>query len=210
MLNIWNLSIELYQELFRQCSLNSSFVFKPTLSESKMLIKFLTFMKNRYKKHELSVTLFIQYFEFQFSRYSGTYSAGYGKNKIMFSWIVGIKAITAWNDRNISKKWLVMLKLDNEVCLRLTKTFKDKYAARRQNKTIILFEQLSNVEENQKQVRYNKPEGLLWCYTVTTLYDSRSKWCRGCIHQGDCINRLKQDFPLLYKRRLEIQDAADN
>jgi len=207
MLNIWNLSIELYQELFRQCSLNSSFTFKPNLSETKMLVKFVRFMKGKYKKHELSVTLFIQYFEFQFSRYSGTYSTGYGKNKIMFSWVVGIKAITAWNDRNISKKWLVKLKLDNEVCLRLTKTFKDKYSVARKNKTMILFDRLSVVEENQKQVRYNKQEGLLWCYTTTTLYDSRSKWCRGCIFKEECNKRLEFDFPLLYKRRLEIQDA---
>lgn len=209
MINIWNLSIELYQELFRQCSLNSSFVFKPSVIESKMLIKFLKFMKSKYKKHELNTTLFIQYFEFQFSRYSGTYSTGYGKNKIMFSWVVGIKAITAWNERNMSKKWLVRLKLDNEVCLRLTKTFKDKYREKRHNKTIILFEQLSSVEEKQKQMRYNQPEGLLWCYTVTTLYDDRSVWCRGCIHSEDCKIKLSQDFPMLHKRRLDTENAEN-
>lgn len=203
-MNLWNITIDLYQEMFRQCSLNSSFVFKPNKNEVKMTIKFIKFLKEKYKKHELNTDLLIQYFEYQFSRYSGTYSYGYGKNKIMYSWVVGIKAIESWNSRDISKKWLVQYKLNNEVVLRLKKTYKSKNNILRENKRLMNFVELSPVEEIEKQRFYNTELGFVHCYNTTTLYHQKSIWCSGCDNKDKCVELLEKD----YKKLKEIRDSV--
>lgn len=205
MFNVWAITVELYQELFRQSSLNSSFCFVPDKRDRKILIKFCKHFKTQYKPFQLNVDLFVQYFEFQFSRYSGTYSRGYGKNKIMFSWVVGNKAIQAWEHRDISLNWKVKYKLNDEVVLRLRNVFKDVIKTRVKERNIELFTPLSEIEEVHKQKFYNLPHGIIYCDIMTTLYHKESKWCKNCVNSEECINRLSKLYPILYNIRINGQ-----
>lgn len=199
-MKIYTLIKHLYQELFRQCSLNTIFIYEPIKNEKKSILRFIKWFKSSYRHY--TVDLLIKYFEYQFSRFEGTYSRGYGKNKIMITWIVGKKAIDNWNNRDISKNCKIKYKLNKEVCLRLNKLFNSQ----NRQQSITLFKNrlslLSIQEESNKQRFFNKSEGLFYCIATTTLYNDKSKWCKSCINNQSCINYLQTNFKQLYNIRI--------
>lgn len=153
-------------------------------------------------KHEVNIDFFVRYFEFQFSRYSGTYSRGYGKNKIMFPWLVGKKALDSWENRDINKNWIIKYKLNKEVVLRLRTIFAEKKKQDVKFRNKELFLGLIEHEESSKQKFHNMNQGIVYCDLYTTLYHPQSKWCKTCDNDKECIERIKKIYPELHKIRI--------
>jgi len=201
-MNIYKATLTIYEELFRQSTLNTSFVCRMDRSARKTLFKFCFWFKDKYTPEQRTVNLLVQYFEFQFSRYSGGYSRNHGKNKIMLTWLVGKKAIGEWETRDVRRKWFVRIKLNEEVGLRLQKAFRNERAEKAVARTLSVFNNMSDIEETAKQRFYNTVEGYLYCDMMTTLYNPQSKWCKGCEHAEECTERLRQMYPKLYNSRI--------
>lgn len=203
MINLYKLTITLYEELFRQATLNTSFQFIPQKRDRKLIFKFIYWLRSKYIKEHITVNLMIQYFEFQFSRYVGTYSTGYGKNKIMLNWLIGEKAIGAWESRDIQKKWLVRFKVKKDVGLRLNKAFQSENSVKRLRKTKASFLETNVIEEQYKQKFFNQLTGFLLCDMNTTLIHPKSEFCCKCQFANECKELLKTKYPLLYQMRYE-------
>lgn len=193
--------IELYEEMFRQCTLNSSFVMSRHKNHIKIIASFVKWLKDTYEPHQITPRMMIQYFEFQFSRYGGTKSKNHGKNKIMVSWVLGKKAIEAWENRDITKKWYIKYKLNHEVVLRLRKKYMSKEEQEHNKQQRNTFLQINDYEEENKQRFYNTIEGFSYCTNMTTMYHQQSKWCQGCEFAEDCIEIQQQLYPKLQKSR---------
>lgn len=185
-MDLYTATIKLYEEFFRQVTLRSYFSYFPKLNDKILICKFIRWV-NVNRASKANVAFLIGYFEFQFSHYSGV-ETRYGKNCIMMNWLIGAKAIKRFEERNVSKRWLVRLKLKEEVGLNLNKLFKENVKTK---KTIV---RLYPQEEQDKQRFYNKPEGFLFCLTTTTLYNPLSELCLNCVNKIDCMKVLEVDY----------------
>jgi len=184
--------ILLYESLYQQLSLKSHFKFFPTVSDEILIEKFISWV-NVSKQSRANPDFLIAFFEFQFSHYSGVQTK-YGKNQIMFNWVIGPKAIERFEKRTISKRWLVRLK-NKEIGLSLKEALKPvKIIKSYENK-------IYDFEEKEKQRFYNTPKGLLYCLTTTTLYNPMSKLCNECNNKEDCLKVLENEYPKLYNKR---------
>ena len=185
--------IQLYESLYQQLSLKSHFKFFPRHIDKMLMCRFIKWIKTNKKSHA-NADFLIAYFEFQFSHYKGVQNI-YGVNSIMFSWVIGPKAIKRFEDRKVGMRWLVRLK-NKEVGLNLKTVLKDfgKIKKPYENK-------IYDFEEKDKQRYYNTTQGFLYCLITTTLYNPISELCIKCINKKDCENMLKIEFPKLHKRR---------
>ena len=184
--------ILLYESLYQQLSLKSHFKFFLTVSDEILIEKFISWV-NVSKQSRANPDFLIAFFEFQFSHYSGVQTK-YGKNQIMFNWVIGPKAIERFEKRTISKRWLVRLK-NKEIGLSLKEALKPvKIIKSYENK-------IYDFEEKEKQRFYNTPKGLLYCLTTTTLYNPMSKLCNECNNKEDCLKVLENEYPKLYNKR---------
>ena len=192
---------DLYTEFFRQVSLNKNFVYKPKnhglLKEQLIICRFIKWLNKEYNQ-QVDINFLIDYFKFQFSHYSGV-NTQYGKNVIMLHWIIGQKAIDRWKNRDVRKKWLVRVKLKNEVELKLTQTYNNINKKRKQNK----FKDIYKYEENDKRRFHNTEKGFQYCLYTTTLYNPLSKLCESCKFNIDCRDILNVNHPKLYKERID-------
>lgn len=190
-MSLYECILKLYEEFYRQVSLKGHYVFYPSTNDKKLTCKFIRWIKNNKKSHANSSFL-ISYFEFQFSHYSGI-ETKYGKNQILFNWLIGPKAIERFEKRNVSKRWLVRLKMREEVDLNLNKAFKNfgKPKTTYVNK-------LYDYEENDKKRFYNKPQGFIFCLTTTTLFNPISQICLNCNNKIDCKKALQANINKLY------------
>jgi len=185
--------ILLYESLYQQISLKSHYRFFPTKLDKLQICKFIRWVRVN-KRTANNVDFLIAYFEFQFSHYYGVQTK-YGKNQIMFNWIIGQKAIQRYEQRDISKRWLVRLKNKN-IKLNLKKVVNQF------NKPKIKYEnKLYNFEENEKKRYYNDPKGLFYCLITTTLYNPMSNLCLNCNNKEECKTLLKTEFPNTFKLR---------
>lgn len=193
---ITNLSavlVLLYESLYQQISLKSHYRFFPTYSDKIQICRFIKWVRVNKRTHA-NIDFLIAYFEFQFSHYEGV-KTKYGKNQIMFNWIIGTKAILRFEQRKVSERWLVRLKNKN-VGLNLKKVLEkfDKPEKLYVNK-------LYEFEEKEKNRYYNTPKGIMYCLTVTTLFNPISTVCLNCINKKDCKVILKENFPKLFTLR---------
>ncbi|HSY76447.1 MAG TPA: hypothetical protein VK890_06305 [Bacteroidia bacterium] len=154
-------------------------------------------MRTNYSIVQITESLLIGYFEFQFSRYSGIKTPR-GKNNIMLNWVIGQKAMQAWLTRNIKKRYFVKWKINKDFKLKLKLAFKSEVKV---NNGPSFLNQLNQYEEQEKQRFHNTPDGYGYCAMMTTLYTPNSILCRSCKFKLACIERLKINFNNLYQKR---------
>jgi hypothetical protein len=195
MLKLYPATIAIYEELFQQATLNKNYKHKTTRRDRLLICRFIKWINGKYHFTQVNESLLIQFFEFQFSRYSGI-ATPKGKNVILLHWIVGQKAIIAWENRNIKKRYLVTWRINKDFKLKLKEAFKEVKV----NKNNFLLK--VNTHEEQSKVRfYNLLEGYIYCGQMTTLFNPVSDLCNGCNYKQECIERLKLNFEKLYKLR---------
>jgi hypothetical protein len=192
--------IKIYEEFYRQATLRQYFEFKHHPMERKQIISFTKWFKKEYKEQK-SIEVLIQYFEFQFSHYAGIQTK-YGKNSIILSWLIGVKARKRWIDRDKTKHWLVKFRL-KDVDMKLHKAFKDERLLEKIIKNQKIFSQLNSYEEKEKQRFYNTLKGFIYCMTTTTLFNPLSQFCNGCTNQNVCKTTLENHLPKIYKLRCQ-------
>lgn len=188
---------ELYQHLYRKATLHSNFNYQTNRRDRLIICKFIKWINGAYKQHQINESLLIQFFEFQFSRYSGIVTPK-GKNNILISWLIGPAAIKHWTSRNVKKRYLVTWRINKDFKLHLKQTF----TTIKVNRVPAYLLALNEYEEESKKRFHNKPEGYLYCKQMTTLYNPFSELCRDCDFKDDCIDRLKINFEELYKIRI--------
>lgn len=202
-MKVYKIICELYTEFFRQVSLNKNFTYIPrnygNLKEQLIIVRFIRWLKEDYNE-QFDINFLVDYFKFQFSHYSGIQTK-YGKNIIMLHWIIGDKAIKRWKTRDVRKKWIVRVKLRNEVELKLVETFNRIKKQDKINQSI--FTKIQNYEEEDKIRFFNTIKGLNYCMLMTTLYNSKSELCSRCNFKEPCKKTLNENHPKLYKLRID-------
>lgn len=201
-MDIEKVIISLYQELFRQSTLNRNFVFIPTHNERVSIEKFSKWIEEKYFKSEIDTGFLIQYFEFQFSHYYGM-TTRFGKNRVMLNWIVGKKAIERWEERDLSLKWTVKVKINSEFTLNLKNTFKEEVKKKNIDLKSSFIIEINKNEEHYKQRFYNTLKGFAYCQLFTTLYNPKSSLCDKCTNKKLCTDILKNELPEFYKLRVD-------
>lgn len=196
-MRIYKLICDLYEEFYRQVSLNPDFKYFPDSKGNKkdqlMICKFIKFLRKDYNQ-QYDINFLIDYFKFQFSHYAGV-KTKYGTNAIMIHWIIGPTAIKRWQDRDVRKKWLVRVKLKSEVQLKLFKVYKQKL----NNDFVTVYA----YEEVDKMRYHNTENGFAYCRFMTTLYNPASSACKTCIFKDKCKTILQENHPKLYKLRID-------
>jgi hypothetical protein len=205
--DLYNATIDIYNELYRQATLVKDFKLTIRAAEDKLLNKFVDFMFAKYSEDAITIDLLIRYFQHQFSRYVGVrppkHRRTHGRNTILIHWLIGKKAFEDWNEREVNKNWLVRLRVNKEFTLKLHKAFAVQIHKAKVEDTENFITSIDRTEENVKLKFYNKPEGLTWCTTITTLFKPVSELCCNCIHKEYCKIILRNEFPNIYKKRLE-------
>lgn len=196
MLKLYPATIATYEELFQQATLNKNYKHKITRRDRLLICRFIKWINKKYHSTQINESLLIQFFEFQFSRYSGI-ATPKGKNVILLHWIVGPKAIKEWENRVVKKRYLVTWRINKEFKLQLKKAFVEVKV-----KSNIFLLKVSAYEEQSKVRFYNSPEGYVYCGQMTTLYNPLSDLCKECNYKQDCQERLKLNFEKLYKLRI--------
>jgi hypothetical protein len=196
MFKLYPATIVVYEELFRQATLNKNYKHRTTRVDRLLICRFIKWINKKYHSSQINETLLIQFFEFQFSRYSGIKTPK-GKNVILLNWLIGQKAIMAWEDRVIKKRYLVTWRCNKEFRLKLNKAF----AVKVKGSSFLL--KINQYEEQSKNRFYNSPEGYIYCGQMTTLYNPLSDLCQGCNYKKECEERLKINFEKLYKSRID-------
>jgi hypothetical protein len=161
-----------------------------------LICKFIKYLDQNYKE-QVDIVFLIDYFKFQFSHYVGI-KTKYGTNAIMIQWIIGPKAIERWKTRDVRKKWIVRVKLKNEVELKFVKTYNKILKQNSENRFI----QLHKYEEDDKQRFHNTGNGFQYCLYNTTLYNPLSNLCLSCLNNDKCKKILSINHPNLYKQRI--------
>lgn len=201
-MRVYKIICELYTEFYRQVSLNRNFTYNPSHSGLKtdqlIICRFIKFLKTDYNQ-QADIGFLIDYFKFQFSHYSGI-NTSYGKNAIMLHWIIGEKAIKRWKDRDVRKKWIVRVKLKNEVELKLVETFNKIKRQDRAKQGIFI--NLQKHEEIDKNRFFNQDKGFDYCLVTTTLFNPLSELCLSCNMNKHCKTILEKNHPKLYKLRI--------
>lgn len=203
-MKVYKIICELYTEFYRQASLNTNFTFTPMYfrrgnKDHLLICRFIKFLKTDYKD-QVDINFLIDFFKFQFSHYCGVRTQ-YGKNAIMIQWIIGPAAIKRWRERDVKRKWLVRVKLKNEVELKLTHTFNQlTRERRRENQT---FTKIYDYEEIDKSRHFNTEVGFQFCLYNTTLYNPKSKFCSTCNFRNECEKILQNNHPNLHKIRID-------
>lgn len=187
--------IELYNKYYNATVMNADYIFNPTHNELVTADKFLSYFEKKYN-NSFSEKSLVWYLEFQFGYWIDKNTA-FGVGVIMFNWIVGKKAIERWEDRKNNgifyrSRFRNLFKVD-------IKTTETKVKTERV--TNHLFTELSSHEEFEKTKFYNKPEGLMWCINLTTLYNEKSQHCLNCVNSIDCINVQRKLFNNVYTIR---------
>lgn len=194
--------ILLYESLYQQISLKTHYRFLPNRTDKLLICKFIRWIRVNKKTHA-NVDFLIAYFEFQFSHYEGVQTS-YGKNSIMFNWIIGPLAIKRFEQRKVSQRWLVRLKNKN-IKLNLKKVLQNFDKVKKP-----YVNQIYPYEEQEKLRFYNTPKGFVYCLNTTTLYNPISEVCSKCKNRTDCIKTLKSEFPKLFELRKCHQEPVTN
>lgn len=200
-LSIFKAICLLYQDLYRQLSLNTSFIYKPSRNDKITIIKFIGWLRANYLKEQIGEDFLILYFKYQFYRYAGIQTPK-GRNMIMMNWIVGAKAISAWQDRNPKLHYKVNFKIKRELQLTLLSSLSSLKSFRVNNNNQLFILKIHVYEEVEKEKYYNTTVGFVYCAQMTTLFNEKSVLCNGCKFQQDCIKRLKTNYPRIYRARL--------
>lgn len=202
-MKIYSVICSLYEELFRQTSLNRNYKFIPNDRDRKIIISFIKWLYSKYHRSEIGVDFLTTYFEFQFSNYVGM-KTKFNK-AIMLNWIVGNKAIQRWEERNPRLKWVVKVKINKEFSLKLKEAFKKENKSKTLNEKELFIKNVNQNEEKSKKQFYNTLKGFLYCQAHTTLFNKKSELCCQCENRLLCKDMLKNELPKFYKIR-ETED----
>lgn len=193
-----------YQEFYRQVTLNSDFKFEfdKLGRKEKVIDGYIDFIDNKYNLKSIGLEFIVNYFESGFNLWYDRKDLKYGVNSIQIEWIIGKKAIERYEKirdkdnkyfrkfrqirKDISLNILGKLKLQIQVDSGAIKTILDT---------------VNEFEEKEKERYFNTEEGLMWCQSNTTMYNSNSKLCTSCSYRLRCKDMLRENMPNLYKRR---------
>lgn len=203
-LEIYKATIQIYEELYMQATLKRNYLLRETPVVQQQLTAFADFVLKQYGSEEATVDLLIRYFEWQFSRFVGVQTR-YGANSILLHWLIGKKAMAEWVKRDPRKNWLVKVKVKKEFQLKLYKAFaiEKQTAAANALKEEALATNPTEEKLKLKHDLYNKPEGLVWCGTLNTLFNPTSELCLACTNQEACRHILQREYPKTYKIRIK-------
>lgn len=198
---LFEASIKVYEEFYKQVGVKSDFRFKPRKSDYITTIKFVKSMDAQYKLDQIDIDFLIDYVKFQFSNYVGKSYNKYGSNAIMYQWIFGEKAFKRWMERTVKNKWIVRVRLKDSIVLDLRKAFRTKEREQKLKETYNNLVNIQPYEEAQKEIYYNTDKGFAHCVMLTTLYNKRSNFCKRCINKEDCIKVITEQFPKIHALR---------
>lgn len=200
-MKIYSAIIAIYEELFKQTTLNRNYKLIPNKVDRKLIISYIKWLDEKYHKEEIGVDFLINYFEFQFSHYVGMKTKF---NKvIMLNWLIGKKAIERWEKRNPKLKWIVKVRINSEFSLNLRETFKAENQIKKQTEREGFISQTNESEEIYKRRFHDTLKGFVYCQMFTTLYNPKSELCKVCLNREICKETLKTELPKFYKLRIK-------
>lgn len=190
---IVNLLIFLYRESWIQ--INDSDHYPVMTSQSVSLVRgFVNWVEEKHISLDLVPPEF--WYNFIESSWNLFYETNRSLRHVQPSWIFGVKARERWekagifNDIfNTRRKIIEDLKLDIHSFLYVEDSRK-------------YLKSLNDLEELEKELFFNKPEGFLYCSVNTSLYNPKSEFCSKCNSSGHCLRKLREELPNLYKIRM--------
>ena len=99
--DIFNTICKVYEDLYRQVSLNTDFVLHLKNNDEIMLNNFIDTVD--FRKKSLDFKFICDFIEFQFS-YWHDKETKFGKGRVMLSWVFGRKAIERWQNTDSKQK----------------------------------------------------------------------------------------------------------
>lgn len=182
------LIVNLYLELYKKVAMNENYVLKYSEAQEKMIYNFI----DHFGAEKIHDTFLKMYFEFQFN-FTFKFEK-FGKGNVMLNWIIGKKAIERWSVRDKFKfKYHILYGIKQFVEI-----------SKKNDAYVGWWDQLAKglAHEDIQRARYlNTNKGMLWCYSMTTMYNHRSDSCILCDFSDMCKATLKEEMPRLYKLR---------
>lgn len=177
----FDLLIKTFEHYYRQ--VYNDLGYRVSVSDNEKLINnfFKILDKEGYPKHSIGLNFLNNYFAFQVEYWQTKET----KIKPTLNWFIGKKAIDRYfdvEDRDL-KNYFVTL---NTQTITPYEEEKDK----------------GDYEDKLRKANHNKDNGLLFCLENTSLYIS-SATCITCKFKEPCKKLLKENYPLLWRKRLK-------
>lgn len=113
--------------------------------------------------------------------------------QIRFNWVIGRNAIERWRKLGQETNMEIV-----QSCLKKDYDIKPREIRSEMADVVVI---LRKSEEAYKSEFHNTNKGFMWCTANTTLYFHKSPLCATCKFKTECKKLLKQEYPLIYKRR---------
>jgi hypothetical protein len=185
--------IPTYQYFYKQYYKNEKYIFKPSLSATKQIEKFISTVKKDNKNTVIGNNWVFNYFVFQFSYWDKceleiktTFSS-----RIGLSYIIGPKAYKRYRDRNQDFDWAI----------ERSEIF-EKYGISKVGYKKLFEGPKKEIDETPiKLLHYGTDRGFNDCLNFTTLYNHHNLICMKCKYKVDCKSILKASYPKIYTER---------
>ncbi|HPI18729.1 MAG TPA: hypothetical protein PKY56_00025 [Candidatus Kapabacteria bacterium] len=195
--------IEIYQDLYRQVTLNSDYVVNLGKNDISTLDKFVDRLFTIYQEQSIGIEFLINIIESCFSYWFGV-ETKFGKGVIMFNWIFGKKSLERYEsikhlDSKMNKFRVRSIRKIGKIQINSLDKFKGCEGYSKILSNVVAT--INLVEEEQKARFLNKKVGFAWCLQNTTLYHHLSRNCIICSYQQDCKKALKLNYSKVHKIR---------
>lgn len=189
---------DVYEDLYKQISLNNDYVLNLSKIDSIMLNNFIIKISKITNVNSINIDYVCEYCEFQYNYWHQLKT----QHKIQMSWIFGDKAFKRWIEYKDKIKQKKFFKYKTKLKVDINFSIKNKIVKN------INFDEIrkgfliiKEHEEIEKRRFFNSDKGLIWCTNETTLYNHKSSLCLTCKNKEDCKVILKDVFPLISKVR---------
>ncbi len=196
-----------YQEYYRQITLNSDYVLPKNLMNDRALNSFCDYIDKSVGLKRVGLDWIIEFVELSFHWWYKSNHLKFGLSSIKLNWIIGKNSIERFD--KVKNKHYILTFFKKEIRVKVGLSVRNKLKLKSStileaNRNWLL--ELSEDEENFKKQFYNKPEGLLWCVSNTTLFNHKSELCQKCNNRSRCKEILKKNMPRLFKLRGYLEE----
>lgn len=184
--------VNYYQHFYSHFYGNREYIFNTTPKSQKLIETFLDFYQKKSKGKTILGSNFLwKYFIFQFNYWDGIEIEEKNfSNRIVPAYILGLKAIERFEQRNQEFDWAI----ENTELVEKYKIPKVQL-----NQTLKPIKDYN--EKAIKQLNHGTDRGFNNCLVFTTLYNHREPLCLTCIFKDNCKKVLRGTYPSLYKKR---------
>jgi len=155
----------------------------------------------------ISFEYLVRYFDFGFNYWLWRYDEDpsrykkYGLKSFQLGWLIGVDARKRFKNNSSKVEFLKPKRQLRNAKVDILTKLKAQEKEQKEAFIATFLSGSNEIEEEEKEMFYNTPEGFLNCIANTTLMNPKSELCMKCNLRQRCKEVLKREIPNIYKIR---------